>query len=323
MQKHSDLFFSAINQANNILILFPNNYDGDAVASSVALSNIFQKTDKNFSILNEQISLPESFKFLPMAEKITQQLKTLQTPLDKDHDLVIAINTQSLLLLKNMINEPALLQTPIINIDHNPKNESFGTLNIISDNVSSSSEIIYDLIKFSTTFSLDTNIATCLLAGMVHKTKRFKSPDIASATISNFQKLVADGAEKDKIFSNLYRNKTVQTLKLWSKVLRKLKTDQNQTLAWATIQTREFEETNGHPEDLVNITNELLHLVPTLRFILFHYCEQNAPTAMILTNQKHNLLRTLAEFQPHGSDNLVKIFHPDMQKILCNLKQVK
>ena len=73
--------------------------------------------------------------------------------------------------------------TDVINIDHHSENEHFGQINLTNFNAVASAEILFDLIKAIDKNLLDKEIATCLLAGLIAKTKSFKTPNVTPKTL--------------------------------------------------------------------------------------------------------------------------------------------
>ena len=90
------------------------------------------------------------------------------------YDLIITIASHDLESLGRIYdnNIDFFYKTNIINVDNNPENEDFGQINLIDLSAVSCSEIIYNIIESEDkTHLIDEDIATCLLAGIVFKTK--------------------------------------------------------------------------------------------------------------------------------------------------------
>ncbi|MFH0814760.1 MAG: hypothetical protein V1902_01530 [Candidatus Falkowbacteria bacterium] len=325
LSQTAKLFMSSLANAQDILIAYPNNFDADAVAASITLGRVAEKLNKRFKITGNAPFIPDIIKTLPLGETLFLRPDSWVEPRDltNSHDLLITINAPTISSLETFFyTKPGLIyQTPLVNINHGNGNEKFGTLNIIQEAASSVSEIIYDILKASDNTFMDENIATCLLAGMLYKTKRFKSTSIAGQTLSTFKQIVESGAQKNEVFKHLYRTKTISSIKLWSRILLKLKMNLAETVGWVTIQQRDIAETGAFSCEFINITNELLHLTPTLQFVIFYYQENDTPTALVINRSQHNLLRELKTFNPIGSKDIVKISIPDMPMLLTAMNK--
>ena len=91
------------------------------------------------------------------------------------YDLIITIDGQDLESLGRIYdnNIEFFYKTPIINIDQSPENEEFGQLNILDLKAVSVTEILFILMNDYNKKLIDEDIATCLLTGIIFRTKSF------------------------------------------------------------------------------------------------------------------------------------------------------
>lgn len=113
------------------------------------------------------------------------------------YDLIITVNTSQLEDLGNIYNLNASLfnEKPLINIDSNNQNSNFGKVNIVNNDVSSTSElVIYLLSKLG--LNLDQDIATNLLTGLFYSTNNFTSEKTTESTFEAAAICLKRGAKK-------------------------------------------------------------------------------------------------------------------------------
>lgn len=179
----------------------------------------------------------------------------LATDFQYKHDLIISLNTPDIESLGAIYrdNPDFFYQSTIINIDHLPENEHYGQFNLVNLKATSVSEILYDLLENLDANFIDETIATYLLTGMIEKTKSFKVSSVTPQSLSIASRLMASGGDRDTIIKHLYQSKSVQTLRLWGKVLLKLKTNDNQKVAWAEVSQIDFNETQTSYSDLYGV----------------------------------------------------------------------
>jgi len=146
---------------------------------------------------------------------------------DARPDLIISFGIKDFKYeLENKLDQFAfLMQSDIINIDNDVHyNRNFGKINIVEDKAMS--EIILDLIK-----SLDNqqnNIisnysATCLLTGLISFSNNFTNNKTSSGVLDSASYLIKQGAEREKIISELYKKDNFQDHKaIITTVLAKL-----------------------------------------------------------------------------------------------------
>jgi nanoRNase/pAp phosphatase (c-di-AMP/oligoRNAs hydrolase) len=189
------------------------------------------------------------------------------------YDLIITIDSQDLESLGKIYdnNIEFFYKTPIINIDQSPENEEFGQLNILDLKAVSVTEIIFSLMNDYNKKLIDEDIATCLLTGIIFRTKSFKTPNITPRVLSITSRLIEIGARREEIVANLYRSRSLNTLKLWGRVLNNLSTNENNSIIWATLFKNDFQITKSSEENLQDIIDELIISIPTAKVIIIFY----------------------------------------------------
>jgi len=188
-------------------------------------------------------------------------------------DLIITLDAPDLESLGKVYSQEPdfFFQTTIVNIDHNLNNENYGQLNLVDPNKSSVAEIIYDLINNWQRSLVDAELATIILAGMIHKTQSFRLPNLAPKTLAITSDLIDLGADREKIVANFYCTKKIATLKLWGRVLARLQLDQSLKLAWASVPYTDFVKTGASPEDLNGLAEEMILNTPQTEIFVLLY----------------------------------------------------
>jgi nanoRNase/pAp phosphatase (c-di-AMP/oligoRNAs hydrolase) len=221
------------------------------------------------------------------------------------YDLIITISCRDLESLGRIYdsNIDFFYKTDIINIDNSPENEDFGQINIIDLNTVSCSEIIYDLINAEEKSHLiDEDIATCLLSGIIFKTKSFKTTNLTPKTLQVSSRLIELGARREEIVSNLYRSRSLSTLKLWGRVLNNLNSINNNSIIWSTLLKNDFDASSAAEENLQDVIDELILSIPSAKVIVLFYSnneilipsedESEDKTAIVHNNNSNDIFST-------------------------------
>lgn len=189
------------------------------------------------------------------------------------YDLIITNNCHDLESLGKIYdsNIDFFYRTSIINIDHSPENEEFGQINLINLNAVSVTEIISDLFFENKKELIDENIATCLLAGIIFKTRSFKTSNLTPKTLSTTSKLIELGARREEIVANLYRSRSLNTLKLWGRVLNNLSVSGDNNIIWSVLFKNDFQISSSSEENLQDVIDELIVSIPTAKVIVIFY----------------------------------------------------
>ena len=215
------------------------------------------------------------------------------------YDLIIVLDTEEIYTE----NQDFFVKTTIINIDHKTSNENYGQINLIDPNYASVSEIIYHYLLKDHNINAET--AQCLLCGLIEKTQSFKTKNVNSQTLELAGKLMMRGANREEIIKNLFYNKSVNQLKLWGKILLRLKEDDKYPVAWSYVEEGDFVETKTSPELINGVINELISSSDKYQVVVIFYQHQAHLHAILFCHHPHNALHLSSSHQPSGNKSLV------------------
>lgn len=375
-EKHQQIF-SQIEKANKILITFPALYNGDAIASSLALFLFLKKIGKKADIisvkdeLTDHLSISSSFfSFLPGFNNIrskAEDLKKFVISLDINntkikslryknenneikfiispkngsfkpedvkaynmsggYDLIITLDCPDLDSLGSLFDKNSQLfyQTPIINIDHHGENEEYGQINLINLNAVATSEIIFSLLNAKDGSLIDHDIATCLLTGIVIKTKNFKTANISPETLTLTSYLISKEARREEIVNQIFRSRNLRVLKLWGRVLARLSGSKNNKMIWSTITRADFIKTGTDSTDLSDVIEELIANIPEAEIIIIFYedpktenSENVGSNLLIHTPKNMSVDQLIKEYKPQGTNKFMRV---ETKKALKEIKR--
>ncbi|MBU4421626.1 hypothetical protein L6259_03015 [Candidatus Parcubacteria bacterium] len=176
------------------------------------------------------------------------------------YDLIIVLDTPDIALLGDLYtNNKALFDAvPIINIDHQPQNDGFGEINLLDIKSSSISEIVWNVIENSK--NIDEEIISCLLTGIICKTKNFRQANTGTKTLETVSKMIKLGAKRQEIVEMMYRTKAIETLKLWGRTLARLK--QNEGIICSILTRGDFIHSGAEENVLPDVIHELISNSP-------------------------------------------------------------
>ena len=189
-----------------------------------------------------------------------------------EYDLIIIVDTWDLDHLWNIYKDNVELfyNTPIVNIDHHVTNTWFWQVNLVDTTASSSTVIVYDLIKhFSKNWKeiIDEDIATLLMTWLITDTWSFRHNNTTPRALEIAADLMEFWARQQEIIKNIYKTKHLSTLQMWWRVLSKIKEDPIHRLVWSTVTTDDLKETWANIDDSEWIIDELLSNAPWAEII--------------------------------------------------------
>ena len=219
------------------------------------------------------------------------------------YDLIIILDTPDLESLGELFekNREFVFDTPKINIDHNPGNERFGQINAVSMTAAATSEIVFEIINAIDRSIIDKDIATCLLTGLIYKTRSFKTQNVTPKTLNVASQLISEEADRDAIVKKLFQSKSMATLKLWGRVLARLKGDMEKKFVWSAISEHDFLEAEASEEDVNGVIEELISSIPGIEAAAILLQRKNDVHVILESQKNMNSLLLLKQFNPLGS----------------------
>lgn len=255
--------YNSILQAQNILIITHRNPDGDAIGSSLAFYNFLKSINKNVKCFCKDIET-ENYNYLENIEQIQNDISIL----DKKYELCLIVDCGDLSMTKvSDILENKNFEFGIANIDHHETNPGYGKINIIMKNASSTSEVIYLLLS---TWKIDINpkIATNLITGIITDTSNFTNGGTTKQSIEISSRLLSIGANLGDVLKAHVYNKTINILKLWGIILKRMVFSENLSMVSTVIFDEDLEKLNLDKEASEGISNYLNNLSKDIKFSL-------------------------------------------------------
>lgn len=220
------------------------------------------------------------------------------------YDLIFVVGASDLEALGKLYDDNVefFYKTAIINIDHQAANEEFGQINFVDVNAVATAEIIFYLLKNYKPELVSEDIATCLLAGIIQRTKNFKTANLTPRVLLTTSELISLGARREEIVDRLYRSRDMASLKLWGKVLNNLQAENGGELLWSRIDVADFQETGTTDDSLNDIIDELIATVPGAKAIAIFREKSAAETVVYAYSLKTmNATELLREFGGSGN----------------------
>lgn len=226
------------------------------------------------------------------------------------YDLIISFGASDLESLGQIYenNIELFYKTSIINLDCQPDNEEFGQINLININSTTISEIIFNLLNEKWPDSIDENIATCLLAGIISGTRNFRNTNLTPETLLITSKLISLGGRREEIVNKLYHSRNFKTLKLWGRVLNNLNTSQSGEIVWSIIKRADFKNSESLEDSLLDIIDELIINIPEAKLItiIFENPDNSRNKLLLYSIKNINALDILKEYSPSGNSKIAQ-----------------
>jgi len=212
-----------IRDARRVMVITHVAPDGDAIGSLLGLGWALRWLGEEYTLACAD-PVPKGFTYLPGSEAIV-------TRPEGEYDLVISLDCGDLERLGAAYDE-SLAGLPVINIDHHVTNTHFGTVNWADTGAASTAEMVLDLVE-SLRVPLDSDIALCLLNGIVTDTRGFRTPNTTPRTMRAALKLMGAGAQLPEITDHIFNRRPFSAICLWAKALNGVQLDGR--IIWSQI----------------------------------------------------------------------------------------
>lgn len=191
-------------------------------------------------------------------------------------------------------NPDFFYEIPIINIDSHSTNDNFGQINIVSLTASSTSEILAETLEQINSFSMDEKISECLLAGIISATESFQKKNTTPKALQIAAKLMDKGADQQKIVRYLYKTQPFNILKLWGRIMARLKWDDELKIVWAPVQLEDFVQSRSNPGNLPLVLEKIKDNYSAGKLFLLIYNESAGTIAGIVKSAKPEEAKKIA-----------------------------
>ena len=165
-------------------------------------------------------------------------------------------------------NTDLFYRLPLLALGRSAAHERFGAVNWIDLTMSSLSELTARLLTALGDEPLNGTLPTCLLAGLIAATKRFTAPGVTPATLQLASTLIAAGADREQIIGQLFRTRSLPTLKLWGAALSQVGFDREDGVVFTTLTGEDFKRAGATTSALPALAEELLSAAPEAKLVL-------------------------------------------------------
>ena len=228
------------------------NPDGDAIGSELGLYLFLTKLGKSVKIFNTD-AVPDSYRFLPYWDHI-QGVHAVST---YRPEVLIVLDASTLARIGKTLSKILLPTHKLVNIDHHATAEAFGDVNLIMPSVSSTSEIIYKLIKCHQT-PICKACALCLYTGLMFDTGCFRHSNTTIETHRIAAELIEIGEfAPDEVYRNVYEQLPAAKVRLSGEVLCTLQVTDDGKIASVYATQRMFRKTGTTADAVEGIVNQI------------------------------------------------------------------
>lgn len=279
-----------IEKSRYILIITHVNPDPDSIGSALALSNLFYENKIKHKVFNISSDLPQNLDFIPRFEKITDQLPAF-------FDLAISVDCGTYKRLGFELDS----SIPLINFDHHKSNNSFGAVNIVDPQKSSTAELVFEFFKHNGLY-ITKNSATALYVGIYDDTLAFSLGRCDELTFEKINFLVECGASPSEIANKLLRRDSLAKYRIIPKVLDSLELFKEGEVASIIAKEEWFKQTGAHNRDCEDALDMIMSIA-IVRIAIFVRITNGVARVSLRSKGQIDVSKIAGEFGGGGHFN--------------------
>lgn len=254
MQRLAQQIHQHILKAHKVMIVPHQNPDGDAIGAATAFHEYLTGLGKEIVIFCVT-EVASKLHFVPHSTTVVTDPAVFADPAI---DTIVVLDSGDLRyagIANHVTNHPAT----IINIDHHATNEQYGRYNLVLTTAASTTEILYHFFR-ANAIHINPRMATSLLTGLTTDTGNFSNGATSVSAFSVGGELIRSGGNYNLINNATLKNKTVDSLRLWGKVLSRLTKAPDRELVYTYITRQDFADHNVDDQESEGIANFLNNL---------------------------------------------------------------
>lgn len=234
-----------IEASHSIAIVSHNNPDGDNLGSLLAAGLSLEKMGKSVLFVKADI-IPEDYMFLPGIEKLSKLDSNIGTI-----DLLMVLDSSD----PDRLGENKILienSKKVVNIDHHRSNTEFGDINIVLPELSSTGEILFELLR-QLDLPVDKDVATLVYVAISTDTGRFSYQGVNGRTHETVARLYDYGIDAYKINTELYQRRSLKRTKLFIRAISEMELYMDNRIGVIKVTGSMLDETGTSMEDTEGI----------------------------------------------------------------------
>jgi bifunctional oligoribonuclease and PAP phosphatase NrnA len=229
--------------AERVTAFCHENPDADTLGAALAIAIAAERLGKRAEVVSWDPPAP-FLSFLPRVDSVRR------TPA-LEPDVAVVLDAGELHRIGNVLVERAdwFASARVVNIDHHISNPGYGQAVWIEPEASATCEMVARLLP-QLGISIDAELATCLMAGIVQDTHTFAHPNTTPRTLRVSADLLEAGAALSAINRAIYADKPFSTLALWGLILAAAAASANGRIVHASMTTEMLNATGEQPSSV-------------------------------------------------------------------------
>jgi phosphoesterase RecJ-like protein len=242
-----DQILGEINRRERFVLTSHARPDGDAIGSTLALTQILRQMGKQAEVVLHD-GVPRVYQQLPFAATAIRSDR-----IGADYHAAIVLECDNI----QRTRLEGLEKHFLINIDHHKSGRNFANLNWIDPKAVATGELVYRLARAAGA-QITPEIATCLYTAVLTDTGAFMFEGTNEHTFELARELVLAGADPARCARHIYFGHSTAKMRLLGAALSALQREG--PLAWIWVTQEQMDRVGAKEEDCEGLVNYALSI---------------------------------------------------------------
>lgn len=288
-------FCQALKKHNHFLLSCHVDPEGDAIGSLLAMDSLLRRLGKQSTIVCQD-PVPKRLEVL-----LSKRWRTVDQMRQSPFSFKALLTTDCPTLERlGKVQDLLTPDTVIFNIDHHVSNEYFGHFNYVVPKAAACGEVVYDLFKrFKLPVSRDE--AKNLYISIMTDTGSFKYASTTGKCHQVAAELMETGLDVETINEIIYSTYSLNKIKLYSRLLARIKTSADGKIAWVAIRRSDLTHADVKDEDIEGFIDFLKYIKEVkIAFLIIELREKNKIRASFRSKEGYDVNKVATYFHGGG-----------------------
>lgn len=283
-----------IREHDRFLVVSHLQPDGDAASSTCAVGWLLEQCGKDFIMVNED-AIPSKFDYLYGFKQITSVKE--QRPAER-YRHIICIDCADFKRV-GVVAECFEEGCELLNIDHHPTNDRYGTVNLIKDDAAATVELLYDLVTLMN-IPWTKEAAECIYTGLLTDTGGFRYSSTSPKVMNIAAELLTHGVQGAELAEHLLETISYPHIQLLKRALASLEFSEDRRIAWMQVSNDDLQATGAGSDDMEGLVNYPRNIEGVAVGILFKQAEGEDIKISLRSGGEADVSRIAQEFGGGG-----------------------
>lgn len=283
-----------IREHDRFLVVSHLQPDGDAASSTCAVGWLLEQCGKEFVMVNED-AIPSKFNYLYGYDQIISVKEERPSEWFRHIICIDCADFKRVGVVAELFEE----NYDLLNIDHHPTNDRYGSVNLIKDDAAATVELLYDLVTLMD-IPWTKEAAECIYTGLLTDTGGFRYSSTSPKVMNIAAQLLAHGVQGAELAEHLLETISFAHIQLLKRALASLEFSEDRRIAWMRVSTEDLQATGAGSDDMEGLVNYPRNIEGVAVGILFKQAEGDDIKISLRSGGEANVSRIAQEFGGGG-----------------------